>query len=81
MALDSNVAPLLAQFGHADSCDKGAGSGDILSTTANNTRKAERTQGAFRCHTIYIDLGRRCAQYTGDQRVLIDYQMTRTSNV
>lgn len=50
MVLNGDVAPLLA-FSHADSCDKGAGSSDILSARAHDTREAERMQDASRHHT------------------------------
>lgn len=43
----------LPAFSRADSCDKGAGSSDILPALANNTRKAERMQDASRCRTRY----------------------------
>lgn len=52
MALDSNIAPLLAaQYSRSDSCDAGAGSRGILPTLANNAPRVERTQGTSRCHT------------------------------
>ncbi|CAD9222560.1 hypothetical protein BCEN4_2510002 [Burkholderia cenocepacia] len=59
MVLNGNVAPLLA-FSHADSCDKGAGSSDILSARAHDTREAERMQDASRYHTRCENFGRRC---------------------
>ena len=72
MAFDSNVAALLAaRYSRADSCGKGAGSGDILSALASNAQRAERTQGASRCHTYISTLAEDALKYTGDRHVLI----------